>query len=77
MKHLSTAVSARFESERDLSIQGLTVGSEMPALARRAVERLSPEILEAMAREDSIDIADRILSQTEQFRTDFAKLLGD
>jgi hypothetical protein len=77
MKHLTTAVSARFESERDLSIQSFSISPDMPALARRAVERLSPEILEAMAREDSIDIADRILSQTEQFRTDFARLLGD
>ena len=77
MKHPTNALPARHESERDLVVQGFSVSADMPALPPRTVERLSSAFLEAMAEEDSSDIADRILSRTEQFRSDFAKLLGD
>ncbi len=77
MKHLTNVLPARFESEKELVVQGYSVGADMPAPPPRTVERLSSAFLKAMAEEDSTDIADRILSRTEQFRTDFAKLLGD
>ena len=77
MKHLTNVLPAQHESEKDLVVQGFSVGADMPAQPPRTVERLSSAFLEAMAEEDSSDIADRILSRTEQFRSDFAKLLGD
>jgi len=60
-----------------MGLRSFSLGPTKPAVSPGAVERLASKFTEALVGEPSSDVADRILSKAAQFRTNFAKLLGD